>query len=41
MPRELRKAHRDLNTALDRLCRAAPFSGDHDRVEHLFGHYEN
>ena len=40
MPRELRKAHRDLDTAVDRLYCSAPFSGDRDRVEHLFGLYE-
>lgn len=40
MPRELRKAHRDLDTAVDKLYRSAPFSGDRNRVEHLFGLYE-
>ena len=37
MPRELRKAHRDPDAAVDKLYRSAPFSGDRDRVEHLFG----
>jgi len=40
MPRELRKAHRDLDTAVDKLYRSAAFSGDRDRVEHLFALYE-
>lgn len=40
MPRELRKAHRDLDAAVDKLYRSTPFSGDRDRVEHLFGLYE-
>jgi hypothetical protein len=40
MPRELRKAHRDLDAAVDKLYRTTPFSGDRDRVEHLFGLYE-
>lgn len=40
MPRELRKAHQDLDKAVDKLYRPAPFTGDRDRVEHLFGLYE-
>lgn len=40
MPRELRKAHQDLDRAVDKLYRNAPFTGDRDRVEHLFGLYE-
>ena len=40
MPRELRKAHRDLDAAVDKLYRTTPFAGDRDRVEHLFGLYE-
>src|SRR5205814_5222937 len=40
MPRELRKAHRDLDTVVEKLYRSAPFSRDRDRVEHLFGLYE-
>jgi hypothetical protein len=40
MPRGLRKAHRDLDTAVDKLYRSTPFIGDRDRVEHLFGLYE-
>ncbi len=38
---ELRRAHRALDLAVDRLYRAAAFNGDRERVEHLFGLYEN
>ncbi|MGH6856700.1 MAG: DNA methyltransferase [Methylocella sp.] len=40
MPEDLRKAHRALDYAVDRLYRKAPFAGDRERVEHLFGLYE-
>jgi len=40
MPPELRKAHRALDDAVDKLYRSAAFAGDRDRVEHLFGLYE-
>ncbi len=40
MPANLRKAHAELDAAVDRLYRAAPFASDRDRVEHLFGRYE-
>ncbi len=40
MPPKLRKAHRILDEAVDKLYRAARFLGDTDRVEHLFGLYE-
>ena len=40
MPPQLRQAHRALDTAVDRLYRAAEFAGDRDRVEHLFQLYE-
>ncbi len=36
----LRQAHRALDAAVDKLYRSARFSGDRDRVEHLFGRYE-
>lgn len=36
----LRKAHRDLDVAVDRLYRNAAFASDRERVEHLFGLYE-
>ncbi len=40
MPPILRKAHRALDEAVDKLYRSAAFTGDRDRVEHLFGLYE-
>lgn len=40
MPAELRKAHRDLDLAIDKLYRARPFASDRERVEHLFPLYE-
>jgi hypothetical protein len=40
MPPDLRKAHRALDLAVDKLYRAAPFGSDRERVEHLFGLYE-
>jgi len=41
MPPQLRKAHSALDDAVDKLYRSAVFTGDRDRVEHLFGLYEN
>ena len=40
MPVNLRRAHRDLDRAVDRLYRRSPFSSDRERVEHLLGLYE-
>jgi hypothetical protein len=40
MPHDLRKAHRDLDRAVDRLHRKEPFLSDRERVEHLFALYE-
>jgi hypothetical protein len=40
MPLQLRKAHQDLDKAVDKLYRPNPFTDDRDRVEHLFGLYE-
>lgn len=40
MPANLRQAHRALDVAVDRLYRPAPFGSDRERVEHLFGLYE-
>jgi hypothetical protein len=40
MPADLRKAHRTLDLAVDRLYRKASFESDRDRVEHLFMLYE-
>ena len=39
MPAELRRAHRDLDAAVDRLYRPAGFDSDRARVEHLFTRY--
>ncbi len=40
MPAQLRRAHRALDEAVDKLYRPAAFNGDRDRAEHLFGLYE-
>jgi hypothetical protein len=40
MPHDLRRAHRDLDRAVDRLYRKEPFLSDRERVEHLFALYE-
>lgn len=40
MPAELRKAHRELDLAFDKLYRARPFGSDRERVERLFPLYE-
>jgi hypothetical protein len=40
MPAELRKAHRELDLAVDKLYRTRPFGSDRERVEHLFPLYE-
>jgi hypothetical protein len=40
MPAELRKAHRELDLAIDRLYRRSPFGSDRERVEHLFMLYQ-
>lgn len=40
MPADLRRAHRALDLAVDRLYRKAPFESDRERVEHLFMLYE-
>lgn len=40
MPTELRKAHRALDTAVDKLYRKRLFGSDRERVEHLFPLYE-
>ncbi len=36
----LRRAHQELDTAVDRLYRKEPFTSDRERAEHLFGLYE-
>jgi hypothetical protein len=40
MKPELARAHRALDTAVDKLYRKTVFSSDRERVEHLFGLYE-
>jgi hypothetical protein len=40
MPPQLRKAHRNLDEAVDKLYRSTAFTADRDRAEHLFGLYE-
>ena len=40
MPPALRKAHMDLDRAVDRLYRRAGFASERERVEHLFTLYE-
>jgi hypothetical protein len=40
MPAPLRRAHRALDGAVDKLYRPEAFKGDRDRAEHLFGLYE-
>jgi hypothetical protein len=40
MPANLRKAHSDLDRAVDRLYRPSGFASDRERVEHLFTLYE-
>ena len=40
MPPELRKAHRDLDAAVDKLYAPKGFADDRARVEHLFKRYE-
>ena len=41
MPPALRRAHRTLDRAVDRLYRPTPFASERERVEHLFMIYEN
>ncbi len=40
MPTQLRKAHHDLDRAVDRLYRRKAFTSDRERVEHLLSLYE-
>jgi hypothetical protein len=40
MPAELVRAHKAVDTAVDRLYRRAAFGSDRERVEHLFALYE-
>ena len=40
MPPNLRRAHRALDRAVDRLYRRTRFASERERVEHLFALYE-
>ena len=40
MPPNLRRAHRALDRAVDRLYRRGAFASERERVEHLFALYE-
>ena len=40
MPRELAKAHAQLDRAVEKCYRSEPFGSDRERVEYLFGIYE-
>ena len=40
MPAGLRQAHRELDQAIERCYRLAPFSGDAERLEYLFRLYD-
>ena len=40
MPLDLRRAHRKLDRAVDRLYRPGTFASERERVEHLFARYE-
>lgn len=39
MPEDLREAHHQLDLAVERIYRAAPFTSDEERLEHLFKLY--
>lgn len=40
MPDDLKKAHQELDFAVDRLYRKKGFESDEDRLQHLFKRYE-
>jgi hypothetical protein len=40
MPAGLQKAHFDLDTAIEKCYRSKPFTSDEERLEYLFGKYE-
>lgn len=40
MPADLRKAHEELDLAVERLYRKKPFTNDEERLHHLFARYE-
>lgn len=40
MPADLRKAHCELDVAVEKLYRRKPFANDEERLAHLFKRYE-
>lgn len=40
MPNDLRKAHQELDLAIERIYRLAPFNSDEERLEYLFKEYD-
>ena len=40
MPSDLKKAHQELDLAVERIYRLAPFTSDEERLEYLFKEYE-
>ena len=40
MPKDLKKAHHELDLAIERLYRLAPFNSDAERLEYLFKMYD-
>ena len=40
MPADLRKAHHNLDRAIERCYRSKPFKSDEERLEYLFELYE-
>jgi hypothetical protein len=40
MPTDLKEAHHQLDLAIERCYRAKPFESDEERLEYLFGLYE-
>ena len=40
MPSNLKKAHQELDLAIERVYRLAPFNSDEERLEYLFKEYE-
>ena len=40
MPNDLRRAHHELDIAVEQLYRKKPFESDEDRLHHLFARYE-
>lgn len=40
MPNDLKKAHQELDLAIERIYRLAPFTSDAERLEYLFKMYD-